>query len=125
MHGGIAVITVRAVQNISGRLDLSHCGYTRITVIVTVVVLVPGQAALIAVAVAVVVNTVTNLYRIRIHGRIGVVTIGIIQYVSRWFGDGCHGYGGITEVIAVIVLVPNQAAFINKTVTVVINRSIA
>ena len=82
MHGGIAVITVRAVQDISGRLDLSHCGYTRITVIVTVVVLVPGQAALIAVAVTVVVHTVANLGRTRMHGGIAVITVRAVQNIS-------------------------------------------
>ena len=121
MDSGIAVVTIRVVGHKSGRLNNGLGGNTVITETVAVTVLIPGQAAFVRTAGAVIVFAVTDFLGPGMNTGIPVITVGVVGHKPGRRKLGHGGNTGITEIIAVTVLIPGQAGLVGQSVTVIVD----
>ena len=116
----VIVIAVSGIFDITGRMDVGLHRYGR-PVSVAIQVFVPDGTAFIHNTVAIVVDTITNLFGRRINTRIGIVAIAVPVGIPARVGDRDSSVGVSAVSIAVIIPVPGLTAFINVAVAVIVN----
>ena len=119
---GIGVIAIRVIQNMARRLNDGYNGNFRIAVFVTVIVLIPGQAAFIHSAGAVVVQPVAAGFgQTGVDAGVVVITIPGPDDITGRLGGGFFGSGGIPVGVAVGVHIPGKTVLVDVAIAVVVH----
>jgi hypothetical protein len=121
MDGGIGIVAIGIVFNITGRCRTSSSGDAGISMAVTVAVCVVDiDNAFVNFAVAVVVNFIANFFDFGVDGGIGIVTIGVvIDIANRRLGIfDFGGVAGVAVTVPIAVKIVCEHVGIGRVVTI-------